>query len=153
MHRFWLPLWRTLHAWSRHGSVYNGTVLGQSALLHERRIICFGNSSYNHALISDSDCLCDAPYMLDPDTGLCTTEQCSDGVHFCMDGGSCNAAGTGCECPDGVTGDHCENSEYINIDSIIWTCWNLSNLLKLEFVGDHCENNECKNNLLAWFNK
>ena len=76
--------------------------------------------------------------MLDPDTGLCTTEQCSDGVHFCMDGGSCNAAGTGCECPDGVTGDHCENSEYIYLKPILglkpFTCVvpvRYSNLYKL----------------------
>ena len=83
----------------------------------------FSLNNYFIFLSLDSHCDCHANYIHDPDTQLCTTEQCADGHTFCMNGGSCNAAGNGCECPAGVTGDNCQDSELC--DSVSQSTQNL----------------------------
>ena len=62
--------------------------------------------------VSDSHCDCEDPWRLDPDSGYCTIEECDTDMAFCMNGGVCNAASDGCVCPDGVSGEHCEDGKH-----------------------------------------
>ena len=61
---------------------------------------------------TDSHCDCNDNYHIDPDTGFCTRHECATDVDFCMHGGTCTSDETGCQCPEGVFGDHCEDVDY-----------------------------------------
>ena len=60
-------------------------------------------------LFSDFWCYCDEGYIEDPLTGFCDVEMCD--TTFCMhesSGASCASSQMSCDCPDGLSGDHCE---------------------------------------------
>ena len=56
------------------------------------------------------ECRCAPGYVTQTDTGLCLRQECGDGSHFCLNGGSCSGASS-CSCPGGFNGDSCENGK------------------------------------------
>ena len=86
---------------------------GRECEIHEQCNVnpCVHGTCYvDEVYGTESHCLCDENWIRDPITQVCTTELCSNGEAFCMNGGGCNAAGTGCDCPDNAAGAHCEDS-------------------------------------------
>ena len=69
-----------------------------------------------------SHCDCNAGWMRDPMTQMCTTQLCDDGASFCMHGGRCNADGDGCNCPDNTAGVHCEDSTCLRLPLTLSCC-------------------------------
>ena len=57
---------------------------------------------------SDFICECEAGWTQNADTGACTTRICE--LTYCMHEATCTSDQTGCVCPAGHSGDHCELS-------------------------------------------
>ena len=119
---------------------------------------CFNQSSYRkcifllmnvitlpplirrNLLFPEAVCTCDDGYIVDQNTGQCTTEYlCADGRAFCLNGGACNSAGTGCDCATGYSGTNCETCEcmYLYNAGVPCSClyMNKANMLmKINFM-------------------
>ena len=70
--------------------------------------------------LSEFTCICENDFIINQDTGECTTRVCDDGFggeHNCMNGGSCtvDADGVqGCTCPTAISGPNCEIGTYLS---------------------------------------
>ena len=98
----------------------------------------------------DCECEFDSGYILNPVSGLCDVEQCSDGTTFCFAPGVCidGQDSSSCSCPPGTTGDNCENVDncYM-IDCGQGRCVNLPTSFRCEcmpgYSGPRCMVQEC----------
>ena len=55
-------------------------------------------------------CRCPPGYVTQVDSGLCERQICTDGVHQCLNFGTCSGPSS-CNCMPGFSGDHCQNGK------------------------------------------